>query len=61
MLLWMDALWSCFLEDTDRLRKAVNIRTANGSNPVAEFRIDANAAFLALLDNYRCGCVCCFP
>ncbi|KAG2432243.1 hypothetical protein HXX76_009162 [Chlamydomonas incerta] len=53
MLLWMDALWSCFLEDTTRLRNAVNIRSTNGSNPVSEFRIEANAAFLALLDNYR--------
>ncbi|GIL60073.1 hypothetical protein Vafri_14736 [Volvox africanus] len=53
MLLWIDALWSCFLEDTARLRNAVNIRSTNGSNPVEEFRIEANAAFLALLDNYR--------
>ncbi|GLC77083.1 hypothetical protein PLESTF_001882400 [Pleodorina starrii] len=53
MLLWMDALWSCFLEDATRLRNAVNIRSTNGSNPVAEFRLEANAAFLAMLDNYR--------
>ncbi|GLI70720.1 hypothetical protein VaNZ11_015744 [Volvox africanus] len=53
MLLWIDALWSCFLEDTARLRNAVNIRSTNGSNPVEEFRMEANAAFLALLDNYR--------
>ncbi|EFJ41837.1 hypothetical protein VOLCADRAFT_98099 [Volvox carteri f. nagariensis] len=53
MLLWMDALWGCFLEDTTRLRNAVNIRSSNGSNPAEEFRIEANAAFLALLDNYR--------
>jgi hypothetical protein len=41
------------LQDTSRLRNAVALRATNGSQPVAEFRIEANAAFLALLDNYR--------
>ncbi|GFR45082.1 hypothetical protein Agub_g6457, partial [Astrephomene gubernaculifera] len=55
MLAWLDALWSCFLEDTGRLRSAVQIRSsgAAGLNPLEEFRREANAAFLALLDNYR--------
>ena len=26
LLLWIDALWSCFLEDVERLKKAVYVK-----------------------------------
>jgi len=49
----VDALWSCFLEDVERLKKAVYVKAYANSEPLTEFRIEANRAFLAMLDAYR--------
>ncbi|GAX81593.1 hypothetical protein CEUSTIGMA_g9021.t1 [Chlamydomonas eustigma] len=53
LLLWIDALWSCFLEDIERLKKAVYVKSYSQADPLNEFRIEANRAFLAMLDAYR--------
>ncbi|WIA41723.1 hypothetical protein OEZ86_009068 [Tetradesmus obliquus] len=53
MLEWVDALWSCFLEDVDKLRHAVGLKAYSSQQPLEEFRLEANRAFLVLLDSYR--------
>jgi preprotein translocase subunit SecA len=53
LLEWLDAAWSVFLVDTERTRRAVSIRARTPNQALAEFRIEANRAFLALLDTYR--------
>ena len=42
------------VQDVDRLKKGVYIRSYTGQlQPLAEFRLAANAQFLALLQSYR--------
>eukprot|EP00798_Chlamydomonas_sp_ICE-L_P024835 gene24835-10486_t len=53
LLQWIDALWSCFLEEVDKLKRAVYLRSFASSHPMTEFRIEANRSFLACLDAYR--------
>lgn len=53
MLEWVDALWSCFLEDVDKMRHAVGLKAYSSQQPLDEFRLEANRAFLLLLDTYR--------
>ncbi|KAF8056768.1 secA [Scenedesmus sp. PABB004] len=53
MLEWIDALWSCFLEDVDKMRHAVGLKAYSSQQPLDEFRLEANRAFLVLLDSYR--------
>lgn len=44
----------CFLlQDVDKLRHAVGIKAYSSQQPLEEFRLEANRAFLVLLDSYR--------
>ncbi len=38
------------------MRRAVGLRAFANSQPMEEFRLEANKAFLSMLDAYRCGC-----
>jgi hypothetical protein len=53
MLEWLDALWACFLEDADRLRRAVGVRSYASAQPLDEFRVESSRAFLSLLAAWR--------
>jgi hypothetical protein len=53
MLEWLDALWACFLEDADRLRRAVGVRAYASAQPLDEFRVESSRAFLSLLAAWR--------
>lgn len=41
------------LQDVDKLRHAVGLKAYSSQQPLEEFRLEANRAFLVLLDSYR--------
>jgi hypothetical protein len=43
----------CWLQDVDKLRHAVGLKAYSSQQPLEEFRLEANRAFLVLLDSYR--------
>jgi len=53
MLEWLDALWGAFLEDAERLRRAVGVRAYASAQPLDEFRVESSRAFLSLLAAWR--------
>lgn len=53
MLQWIDVCWSCFLEEVDKVKKATFLRAGAHSEPLTEFRLEANRTFLSTLDAYR--------
>jgi hypothetical protein len=38
LLVWLDALWGCFLEDADALRNKAAVRASANTTPIQEFR-----------------------
>lgn len=40
-------------QDVDKLRHAVGLKAYSSQQPLEEFRLEANRAFLVLLDSYR--------
>ena len=59
LLEWIDTLWSCFLEDADKVKKAVGLKAYSSAQPLDEFRTEGNRLFLNLLGAYRCVIVFC--
>lgn len=55
LLEWVDVLWSCFLEDMDKVKKAVGLKAYSSASPLEEFRTEGNRLFLNLLGAYRWG------
>ena len=53
MLQWSDVCWSCFLEEVDKVKKATYLRAGAHSDPLTEFKLEANRTFLGTLDCYR--------
>jgi preprotein translocase subunit SecA len=43
----------CVFQELDRIRKSVALRASPSSQPLAEFQMEANRSFLAVLDTYR--------
>lgn len=41
------------MQDVDKLRHAVGLKAYSSQQPLEEFRLEANRAFLVLLDSYR--------
>lgn len=41
MLEWLDALWSVFLEDQERIKKSVSVKSFSNVQPLQEFRCGA--------------------
>ncbi|GBF93826.1 pre translocase subunit [Raphidocelis subcapitata] len=53
LLEWIDVLWSCFLEDMDKVKKAVGLKAYSSAQPLDEYRTEGNKLFLNLLKAYR--------
>lgn len=50
-LLWLAR--ALFLQDVEKMRHAVGLKAYSSQQPLDEFRLEANRAFLLLLDTYR--------
>lgn len=49
---WLLAAGVC-VQDIDKMRHAVGLKAYSSQQPLDEFRLEANRAFLVLLDSYR--------